>query len=131
FARHLLETNQYEKIYLYDIEKVSDKAFPYRRKLVEEYKDQIVQIVGDVRTAITWKPEESVDLIANFAAVHREPGHEDYEYYQTNLQGADNVCAWATLVACPEIVFTSSISPYGPSEEEKTEASLPVPVTAY
>jgi nucleoside-diphosphate-sugar epimerase len=29
------------------------------------------------------------------------------------------------------MVFTSSISPYGPSNERRTEASLPVPETAY
>ena len=36
-----------------------------------------------------------VGLIANFAAVHREPGHEDYEYFECNLLGAENVCDWA------------------------------------
>ena len=29
---------------------------------------------------INWIPEESIDLVANFVAVHREPGHEEYEY---------------------------------------------------
>jgi nucleoside-diphosphate-sugar epimerase len=29
------------------------------------------------------------------------------------------------------MIFTSSISPYGPSEDEKDETSLPVPATAY
>lgn len=76
-------------------------------------------------------PAEKVNLVANFAAVHREPGHEDHEYYETNLLGAKNVCAWADQVGCNNLIFTSSISPYGPSEVPKTEASLPVPVTAY
>lgn len=53
----------------------------------------------DVRTPISaWNLPTSVDLIANFAAVHREPGHESHEYYETNLPGADNVCAWAEKV---------------------------------
>jgi len=131
FAQHLLESKKYKKIYLYDIEKVSEKNFPYRQKLLQEYRSQIIEILGDVRKTITWVPEESVELIANFAAVHREPGHEDHEYYQTNLLGAQNVCSWATQIGCQEIVFTSSISPYGPSEDERTESSLTVPVTAY
>lgn len=68
---------------------------------------------------------------ANFAAVHREPGHDDYEYYQSNLLGAEDVCAWVEKVDCNRFIFTSSIPPYGPSEEEKDETSLPVPATPY
>src|SRR5690606_31892986 len=89
------------------------------------------EVAGDVRRPIDWFPEEKVDLIANFAAVHREPGHEDYEYYETNLLGAENVCAWAERVGCNKLIFTSSIAPYGPSESPKNEGSLPVPVSAY
>ena len=71
------------------------------------------------------------DLIANLAAVHREPGHEPREYFETNLKGAENVCRYASETRCNRIVFTSSISPYGPSEDAKNEESLPVPETAY
>lgn len=86
----------------------------------------------DVRTPISsWDLPNSVDMIANFAAVHREPGHQSHEYYETNLPGADNVCAWAEKVGCNSIIFTSSIAPYGPSEDEKTEESIPTPVSAY
>jgi nucleoside-diphosphate-sugar epimerase len=67
----------------------------------------------------------------NFAAVHREPGHRPDEYFETNLRGAENVCKLATAVHCDHIVFTSSISPYGPSEEKKDEETLPVPETPY
>lgn len=71
------------------------------------------------------------DLVVNLAAVHREPGHEPQEYFETNLGGATNVCAWAEASGCRTIVFTSSISPYGPSETETTESSEPAPVTPY
>ncbi|OIQ92304.1 UDP-glucose 4-epimerase [mine drainage metagenome] len=71
------------------------------------------------------------DLIANFAAIHREPGHEENEYYDTNLPGARNVCEFASRVGCKEIVFTSSISPYGPTEETKHEQSPLTPETPY
>ncbi len=130
FAKQLLQNEGFDKIYLYDVEQVADKPFPYRTCLVKE-EPRIVEVQGDVRQSITWRPDESVALIANFAAVHREPGHEDFEYYETNLLGAENVCAWAEQVNCNEIIFTSSISPYGPSEQQKDEQSLPVPVTAY
>ncbi|ASL29067.1 NAD-dependent epimerase/dehydratase family protein [Azotobacter chroococcum] len=130
FARQLLATGGFEKIYLFDKEQVADKPFPYRIRLVREV-DGIVEVKGDVRQEITWQPQEQVALIANFAAVHREPGHEDFEYYETNLLGAENVCTWAERMGCNDIIFTSSISPYGPSEQQKDERSLPVPVTAY
>ena len=72
-----------------------------------------------------------VDFIANFAAVHREPGHAPHEYFETNLPGAHTVCAFAEAVGCADVLFTSSISPYGPSEVPRTEASIPTPETAY
>lgn len=130
FAKHLLETGSVEKLYLFDFEPMARKASSFRTKLVTS-DSRIEVIEGDVRHAITWVPTEPVTLIANFAAVHREPGHEDFEYYQTNLLGAENVCTWAETVGCERIIFTSSISPYGPSEEVRDERSLPVPATAY
>jgi nucleoside-diphosphate-sugar epimerase len=71
------------------------------------------------------------DVIFNFAAVHRTPGHEDREYFETNIRGAENVCAFAEKYGIKNMVFTSSIAPYGASEELKTEETLPTPNTAY
>ena len=130
FARHLIEEYSVSKVYLYDNELLSKKEYEFRKKMVESYP-QITEIEGDVRTFINWIPEETVDLVANFAAVHREPGHEGYEYYESNLLGAENVCDWAERIGCNSMLFTSSIAPYGPSEEIRDEQSLPVPETAY
>lgn len=130
FADHLLATGSFSKVYLFDKELLGDKNSIYRKSLIQELHQTEV-IIGDVRQEITWQPEEKVELIANFAAVHREPGHEDFEYYETNLLGAENVCAWAERVGCKNVIFTSSISPYGPSEQQKDERTLPVPTTAY
>lgn len=130
FAKQLLRQPEFDKVYLFDREQLADKPFPFRTRLATE-DPRIVEINGDVRQPITWKPEEKIALIANFAAIHREPGHEEFEYYETNLLGAENVCAWATQTGCHEIVFTSSISPYGQSEQQKDERSLPIPATAY
>lgn len=71
------------------------------------------------------------DIIFNFAAVHRTPGHEDKEYFETNIRGAENVCAYAEKYGIKKMVFTSSIAPYGAAEELKTEETLPTPNTAY
>lgn len=70
-------------------------------------------------------------LLFNFAAVHRTPGHEDHEYFETNIYGAQNVCDFAVKNNIENVVFTSSIAPYGASEDEKTEDSLPMPNTPY
>lgn len=71
------------------------------------------------------------DVIFNFAAVHRTPGHEDIEYFETNIRGAEHVCAFAEKYGIKNMVFTSSIAPYGASELLKEESTLPTPNTAY
>jgi nucleoside-diphosphate-sugar epimerase len=71
------------------------------------------------------------DLIVNLAAIHREPGHQPVEYFETNIRGAETVCRYAAATGCKRVVFTSSIAVYGPTEEPKDETSLPVPVSAY
>ena len=35
------------------------------------------------------------DLIINLAAIHRMPGHKDFEYFETNIKGAENICDFA------------------------------------
>ena len=131
FAKYLLERKLSDKVYLVDTDPVQVKFSEFRKKQVAE-DERILFVNGDVRKPLDWfAPTEQVNLIANFAAIHREPGHEDVEYYKTNLLGAENVCAWAETVGCKNIIFTSSISPYGPSEEVKDEHSLPSPLTAY
>lgn len=71
------------------------------------------------------------DIIFNLAAVHRTPGHEDKEYFETNIRGAENVVQFAEKHNIKKILFTSSIAPYGPSEELKYEDTLPTPNTPY
>src|SRR5574344_2938572 len=86
----------------------------------------------DVRKEINvpFTPTED-DIIFNFAAVHRTPGHEDHEYFETNIRGAENVTAVAENYGIKKIVFTSSIAPYGAAEQLKEETTLPTPNTAY
>ncbi|MBQ3699187.1 MAG: NAD(P)-dependent oxidoreductase [Prevotella sp.] len=71
------------------------------------------------------------DVIFNFAAVHRTPGHEDIEYFETNIRGAEHVCEFAEKYGIRKMVFTSSIAPYGASEQLKEEKTLPTPNTPY
>jgi len=131
FAKYLLENTHIKKIYLVDIEPIEAKLSEFRKRQVLN-DSRIVCIYGDVRDSLEhFFPSEKVVLIANLAAIHREPGHEDREYYETNLLGAENVCSWAEKVNCCHIIFTSSISPYGSSEEVRDEKSILSPNTAY
>ena len=86
----------------------------------------------DVRNPINLQGEFGKStLIFNLAAIHRTPGHPDYAYFETNIRGAENVCDFARKHGIENIVFTSSIAPYGAAEELKTEETLPTPNTPY
>tara|TARA_B100002019_G_scaffold126528_1_gene108978 strand:- start:5428 stop:6447 length:1020 start_codon:yes stop_codon:yes gene_type:complete len=131
FAEHLLNTCSFNKVYILDLESPYEKDLSFRKQQFKKNLDSIYFVKCDVRKKIDWIPEEKISLIANFAAIHREPGHENHEYYETNILGAENVCSWAEVIACDSIIFSSSIAPYGVEEIQKNELSIPVPVTAY
>ena len=63
------------------------------------------------------------------AAVHRTPGHQSHEYFDTNCGGAAKVRAFAEAAGVRRIVFTSSIAVYGPDETMKDENSAPTPTS--
>ncbi|GAY27274.1 NAD(P)-dependent oxidoreductase [Prevotella sp. MGM1] len=105
----------------------------YKPALCDGHELQSTYVEHDVRKPMdnlpfTPTPE---DVIFNFAAVHRTPGHPDHDYFETNIRGAENVCAFAEKWGIRNIVFTSSIAPYGAAEELKTEDTLPTPNTPY
>jgi GlcNAc-P-P-Und epimerase len=89
-------------------------------------------VICDVRNniRITEKIAENA-VIYNLAAIHTTPGHDDYEYFETNINGAKNTCRFAEENNVNTIVFISSIAPYGTSNDSKSESSLPLPNTAY
>jgi GlcNAc-P-P-Und epimerase len=72
-----------------------------------------------------------VDWIFNFAAVHREPGHQPHEYFDTNINGAETVTAYADAINCKNIYFTSSISVYGPTSGPTDESAKMCPISPY
>ncbi|TDQ09972.1 NAD-dependent epimerase/dehydratase family protein [Pedobacter metabolipauper] len=88
-------------------------------------------ILTDVRNPIDLKISNSDAVIYNLAAIHTTPGHPDHSYFETNIYGAENICNFARDNHIQTIVFTSSIAPYGVSEDLKTEDSLPMPNTPY
>ncbi|MEO1134311.1 MAG: NAD(P)-dependent oxidoreductase, partial [Cyanobacteria bacterium J06639_1] len=131
FARHLLASGDANCVVLADIKPLDPTPWPDEvREAIDAGKLKYISL--DVREPIA-HPDlpDRADLIVNFAAVHREPGHVPFEYYETNLLGAEHVCAWAEQIDCTSMMFTSSIAPYGPTEEPKDENSIPVPISAY
>lgn len=99
---------------------------------IVEKIDGVNYIRLDVREKIEFDIiPTSDDVIFNLAAVHRTPGHEDKEYFETNIIGAENVIEFATRNNINNILFTSSIAPYGAAEELKSEDTLPTPNSPY
>lgn len=119
WAKRLAERKSFDRIILADIRRPS-------QRLDEEL--EFVQC--DVRQPILLEGH-SPDWLFNFAAVHREPGHAREEYFDTNLAGARNVCAFAEKVSCKSILFTSSIAVYGPTRTPTRETSSIYPTSPY
>ncbi len=135
-AKHLLEHTQMDRVTLADIRPVRKETYAepllHWMKPADGASSRIVYVECDVRQPLdSVELPEQADLIVNLAAVHREPGHDPQEYYRTNIPGAENVCEYAIRAGCRQIVFTSSISPYGSSDSPRDEDSLPIPETAY
>lgn len=129
---HLLKeecVGQNDKIYDLDI------VMPGEEGVVPgivEKNEGVEYIRLDVRKPFDFEFSPTADdIIFNLAAVHRTPGHEDHEYFETNIRGAENVTAFAEKHTITKILFTSSIAPYGAAEELKEETTLPMPNTPY
>lgn len=84
----------------------------------------------DVRNPIDLDVSGHIEIF-NLAAVHTTPGHEDWEYYWSNVKGATEVCRFARKVLANRIVFTSTMGIYGPQEDAVDERTVPKPITAY
>lgn len=118
--RRLAQTRQYSRLYSVDIAK-------------PRFIDPDIEYINcDIRTPIppTLCGDGPFDIF-NFAAVHTTPGHEDWEYYWTNVHGATNVCKFANDVGAEFMLFTSTMMAYGPTEAPKDEDAALEPVNAY
>ena len=117
----------FDKYYVFDIKPLIgfDKEIGFGIVKWEnlDVRDSINVILEEIDTVDSW--------IFNFAAVHREPGHEYQEYFDTNIPGAENINAFARKTGIKNIFFTSSIAPYGRSLEQRSEKSSLYPETAY
>lgn len=128
---HLLKENVKPEDKIYDLDIVMPGEEGVVPGIVEK-NEGVEYIRLDVRKPIEFEFNPTKDdIIFNLAAVHRTPGHPDYAYFETNIRGAENVTAFAEKNGINKILFTSSIAPYGASEEMKEETTLPTPNTPY
>ncbi len=93
--------------------------------------DGVEYIERDIRDLSDFDVDLSNPVFFNFAAVHTTPGHDPWEYYNTNVHGATSVVRLARRYDVKTIVFTSSISVYGPDEIPKDEDTAPTPNSDY
>jgi len=131
FAEEAINQKLYNIVYLVDIKEPDDDFCKLKyEKILKTGKAKFFK--RDIRVNLNHIPiSEPVEVILNFAAIHREPGHLDSEYFETNIEGAKNICNFADYFKCKNIVFTSSISVYGIGDHEKTENTPVVPTTPY
>lgn len=130
-AADFLHNNIVQEITIADVVTATPDKWPKNLQLAFA-AGKINYVKVDVRQPITdSKLPTEVDLIVNLAAVHKEPGHQSHEYFETNIPGAENVCAWAEQVNCKRIIFTSSIATYDGHAGPKSESSLTMPLSPY
>jgi nucleoside-diphosphate-sugar epimerase len=115
------------------IKESNPDAIIYNLDIVENnHKGKSLFIYCDVEKEIVLDiPVSPGDVIFNLAAKLRTPGHPDQEYFETNILGAENICAFAEKYGIRKIVFTSTMSTYGASEDLKEETTLPMPYIPY
>jgi nucleoside-diphosphate-sugar epimerase len=122
-----LESKTFDRYYVYDIKELIGFDSEIEKGL-------IVFNLVDVRKPIVI-PNLDINIndswVFNLAAIHREPGHEQKEYFDTNISGANNINAFLETTGIKNLFFTSSIAPYGPSLDQRTENSPLYPETPY
>ena len=130
FSQTLLESDPTCKVTLVDIRPPRKDAYAnvLGRALLN---GRAVYVDHDVRVEIDPAKIGLADVVINLAAIHREPGHRPHEYFETNLSGAEHINDYASAVGAATLIFTSSISVYGATEESKSEDSLTVPESPY
>lgn len=123
---HFITEDRFDIIYIYDIQ-------------VPQYIDQVSNkthyVKGNVKNKISLEIDDnfnkSESWIFNLAAIHREPGHDQHEYFDTNISGAQNINEYAESKDIKNIYFTSSIAPYGHTKNQCIETSPLYPETPY
>lgn len=87
--------------------------------------------IGDVRDIDSLRDTISGDVVVNLAAVHRDDIRDKSEYFNTNVNGAENVASVCSEKGIQKIVFTSSVAVYGFAEPGTDESGKIEPFNEY
>ena len=109
-AERLLQNKSFDRLYVFDLNP-SDLAGERLVSKIADVRRPIEQEIDDFDPDSSW--------VVDLAAVHREPGHEPREYFDTNVTGAYSVTSFAERLGFKKLFFMSSIAPYGRSLEEE------------
>jgi GlcNAc-P-P-Und epimerase len=74
---------------------------------------------------------QNMDCVINLAAEHRDDVRPIERYHQTNVGGAEEVCAAARLAGVQKLIFTSSVAVYGFQPRPSTEDGPYAPFNPY
>jgi nucleoside-diphosphate-sugar epimerase len=96
-----------------------------------EPKQDVPYFPCDIRQPLPESLDDQYDLVVNLAAIAKEPGYAESEYYLTNETGAGHVLDYMRRNGLKRLWFTSSMSTYGPSEDPCSEQAPQNPNTAY
>ena len=75
--------------------------------------DDCEYVKCDVANLDISSKNQDANIIINLAAEHRDDVTPISKYYDVNVEGAKNVCEFASLVGVKKIIFTSSVAIYG------------------
>lgn len=86
---------------------------------------------GDVRDLQSMRDAVSGDIVVNLAAVHRDDVKDKSEYWETNVEGANNIACICTELNIKKIIFTSSVAVYGFAKPGTDESGKINPFNEY
>ena len=87
--------------------------------------------IADIRFPIDELLIENSSVLINLAAEHRDNVTPKILYDETNIQGAENICAVARQKNIQKIIFTSSVAVYGFAPLGTTESGKINPFNDY
>jgi nucleoside-diphosphate-sugar epimerase len=122
-TRTFLEKNIFDKIIIADIVESNIKLKRVEYLYCDVRKNINILLPDNIGGGDSW--------VFNLAAIHREPGHQAYEYFNTNIKAAKNINDFLKVTGIQNLYFTSSIAPYGRSREMRDENSECYPETPY
>jgi nucleoside-diphosphate-sugar epimerase len=99
-----------------------------------DYSSHANYFCGDVRNPSQLNSAlEGADMVIHLAAMHHDFGIADQEYFDTNVQGAENVAAAAAKHNIRKIINFSSVAVYGAlgNPGPTHEGMTPAPASAY